>query len=424
MSPARRPAAPPPAGASLADLVASKEMLLACGAGGVGKTTTAAALATQAAASLDRRVLVVTVDPARRLATALGLAGVDDEPQVVDAAALAAATGGAAPAGELSVAMLDTKRGWDALIRRYAPDARVRDTILSNPLYDSITARFVQSHDYLAMERLHELHSSGRYDLVVVDTPPSRSALDILDAPERMADFFGSRLLRWLTVPYRSRLFTAASKPFYQVADRILGSKFLQDIAEFFVLFQTMEAGFVRRAREVSALLVDERTSVVVVTTLEPVPVREAEFLMAELVRRRMPLGALVLNKVLPDWLRDPAGAVAADAIAVDPRAAAAAVGVALPTLDLARAAPVLAESAASFRRLAVAAEREAAERIRLAARPAVTVAVPNVDRDVTDLAALAHLGRALWTPGEPPRSPARGRSARTPTRRAADRQD
>jgi anion-transporting ArsA/GET3 family ATPase len=408
--PASRPAA-----TTLPELVAAKEMLLACGAGGVGKTTTAAALATQAAAALDRRVLVVTVDPARRLATALGLAGVSDEPQVVAREALADAAGGVAPAGELSVAMLDTKRGWDALIRRYAPDARVRDTILSNPLYDSITARFVQSHDYLAMERLHELHASGRYDLVVVDTPPSRSALDILDAPERMADFFGSRLLRWLTVPYRSRIFAAASKPFYQVADRILGSKFLQDIAEFFVLFQTMEAGFVRRAREVTALLGDERTTFVVVSTLEPVPVREAEFLMTELARRRLPLGALVLNKVLPAWLREPAGAMAASTVAADPGAVARPVAAALGGLDEARLTSVLAESAASFTRLALAADREAAEQARLAARPAVTVAVPHVPRDVTDLTGLVALGRSLWGVPEPAR-PRRAR--RSDTRR------
>lgn len=389
---------------SLDELLATKEMVLVCGAGGVGKTTTAAALAAQVAVGSARRVLVVTVDPARRLATALGLHEVGDEPSVVPAdllAAAAGASGAEAPKGELSVAMLDTKRGWDALIRRYAPDAKVRDTILDNPLYHSITARFVQSHDYLAMERLHELHASGRYDLVVVDTPPSRSALDILDAPERMADFFGSRLLRWLTVPYRSRIFAAASKPFYQVADRILGSKFLQDIAEFFVLFQTMEAGFVRRAREVTALLADERTTFVVVSTLEPVPVREAEFLMAELGRRRLPLGALVLNKVLPAWLRDPAAAVAASTLTTDPKAVAAPVAEALG-LDAARLAPVLAESAASFGRLAVTAEREAAEQARLAARPAVTVAVPHVEHDVTDLAGLVGLGRSLWGLGAP----------------------
>ena len=164
---------------------------------------------------------------------------------------------GIEPRGELWAAMLDTKAGWDDLIRRHAPDSKVRDAVLSNPLYQNITSRFVHSHDYLAMEQLHDLHATGEYDLVVVDTPPSRNALSVLDAPARMVEFFGSRLLRWLTVPYRSRLFTVASKPFYQVADRVLGSGFLQDIADFFVLFQAMEKGFVARAREVEALLGD-----------------------------------------------------------------------------------------------------------------------------------------------------------------------
>ena len=175
--------------------------------------------------------------------------------------------------------MLDTKAGWDELIRRHAPDAATRDAVLANPLYENITSRFVHSHEYLAMEQLHDLHATGQFDLVIVDTPPSRNALSILDAPSRMVDFFGSRLLRWLTVPYRSRLFTAASKPFYQVADRVLGSRFLQDIADFFVLFQAMESGFVRRAQEVEELLVDPRTAFVVVTTLETAPSYEARFL-------------------------------------------------------------------------------------------------------------------------------------------------
>ena len=144
--------------------------------------------------------------------------------------------------------------------------------MLANPLYQNITGRFVHSHDYLAMDQLHELHASGRFDLIIVDTPPSRNALDVLDAPGRMKEFFGSRLLKWLTLPYRSRLFTAASKPFYQVADRVLGSRFLQDIAEFFILFQAMEPGFVAHAREVEQVLVDPRTTFVVVSTLEAAP--------------------------------------------------------------------------------------------------------------------------------------------------------
>ena len=150
----------------------------------------------------------------------------------------------------------------------------------------------MQSHDYIAMERLYEIHSEGKYDLIVVDTPPTRNALDFLDAPQRMADFFSSRLLRWLIVPYRSRLVNVASRPFYQVADRILGTQFLADISEFFILFQSMYAGFVERAEAVTRLLSDRRTTFMVVSTLEATPVREAEFFSAELTARQLHLGA------------------------------------------------------------------------------------------------------------------------------------
>ncbi len=156
---------------------------------------------------------MLTVDPARRLATALGLEQFGNVETRVPARAVRRRRGGAP--GELWVAMLDTKQSWDDLVRAHAPDAETRDAILANPLYRNITAKFVQSHDYIAMERLHEIHASGRYDLIVVDTPPTRNAIDFLDAPERMADFFSSRLLRWLITPYRSRLVNAASKPFY-----------------------------------------------------------------------------------------------------------------------------------------------------------------------------------------------------------------
>ena len=201
--------------------------------------------------------------------------------------------------------MLDTKQSWDDLIRTHAPDEATRTQILANPLYQNISGRFVQSHDYIAMERLYEIHSEGKYDLIVVDTPPTRNALDFLDAPQRMADFFSSRLLRWLIVPYRSRLVNMASRPFYQVADRILGTQFLADISEFFILFQSMYDGFVERAEAVTRLLSDRRTTFMVVSTLEATPVREAEFFSAELTARKLHLGAIVLNKVLPEYLRD-----------------------------------------------------------------------------------------------------------------------
>ncbi len=178
---------------TLSGLFSAKQIVIACGPGGVGKTTTAAAAAAMAACHHGGRVLVVTVDPARRLADALGLQGIGNTEVRVDDDVFRQA--GITPRGELWAAMIDTKQSWDALVRRHAPDAETRDQILANPLYQNISGRFVQSHDYIAMERLYEIHSEGKYDLIVVDTPPTRNALDFLDAPQRMADFFSSRLV-------------------------------------------------------------------------------------------------------------------------------------------------------------------------------------------------------------------------------------
>jgi anion-transporting ArsA/GET3 family ATPase len=379
---------------TLEHLLAAKEIVITCGSGGVGKTSVAAALGTMAAAHLGGRVLVLTVDPARRLASALGLESVGNVETQVPPEAFTPT--GVRPRGELWVAMLDTKQSWDDLVRRHAPDARTRDTILANPLYTNITAKFAQSHDYIAMERLFEIHASGRYDLLVVDTPPTRNALDFLDAPARMAEFFSSRLLRWLTVPYRSRFVTMASKPFYTVADRILGTKFLEDIAEFFSLFQTMERGFVSRAKEVTRVLADRRTTFAVITTLEASPLHEAEFFMEALQARRLQLGALVLNKVLPAYLRDEAATEAAEVL----RSSSTELAAQLAPLIAApepRIAGVLAEVAASFANFRVVAQREAEQRAELSVAPEVTVAVPYLDEDIHDLSGLLRLGERLW---------------------------
>ncbi|MEX0846562.1 MAG: ArsA-related P-loop ATPase [Ilumatobacteraceae bacterium] len=394
-----------PARPGLDALLASKEMIVVCGSGGTGKTTVSAALGAVAAQRLGARVLVLTVDPARRLATALGLSALGNTEMRIDPALLldaddAADAGHRPPAGELWVAMLDTKAGWDELIRRHAPDARLRDQVLANPLYQNITGRFVHSHDYLAMERLHEVHASGRYDLVVIDTPPSRNALDLLDAPARMKEFFGSRLLRWLTVPYRSRFFTVASKPFYQVADRVLGSRFLQDIAEFFILFQTMEQGFVARAGEVERLLVDPRTSFIVVSTLEAAPAYEAGYLARELQRRRMNLGAIVLNRTLSADLRQPAAATSARAlrkVADDPTVVEHLAD--MIDADPAQVRTVLVEVGERFHDVAVVASREAERRAELEAIGTLTVTVPALTHDVADLASLLELGGHLFGP-------------------------
>jgi anion-transporting ArsA/GET3 family ATPase len=384
---------------SLDGLLAAREIVVACGPGGVGKTTTAAAAAAMAAVRIGGKVLVLTVDPARRLANALGLSGIGNEERRVPDEAFAAS--GIKPSGELWAAMLDTKASWDSLIRAHAPDARTRDEILANPLYRNISGRFVQSHDYIAMERLFQIHTEGDYDLIVVDTPPTRNALDFLDAPERMAEFFSSRLLRWLIIPYRSRLMNVASRPFYQVADRILGTQFLEDIAQFFILFQTMYDGFVERARAVQRLLSDRRTSFVVVSTLEAVPLREAGFFAEQLTGRKLNLGAIVLNKVLPAYLRDPHGAVVADRLRDEAPELAGALAPALEA-DEQQLRRVLAEIGQSFCDYRIVAQREAEQRAELQTVPETLVSVPFFDTDVYDLGGLLRLGARLW--GESPR--------------------
>ncbi|HEY5251207.1 MAG TPA: ArsA-related P-loop ATPase [Acidimicrobiales bacterium] len=394
MSP-RRTAVAPAAHGSLDGLLASREIIVACGPGGVGKTTTAAAAAAMAAARGGGKVLVLTIDPARRLADALGLEGIGNTERRVPDEAFASA--GVKPRGQLYAAMLDTKESWDALIRHHAPDERTRDEILANPLYRNISGRFVQSHDYIAMERLFEIHSEGVYDLIVVDTPPTRNALDFLDAPERMADFFSSRLLRWLIVPYRSRLVNFASKPFYQVADRILGTQFLADIAEFFILFQTMYDGFVERAHAVQRLLADRRTSFIVVSTLETVPLREAEYFAQAITERKLHLGAIVLNKVLPEYLRDPQGAVVAERLRDGAEEIAPAIAPELAVADAAQVRRVLAEIAQNYLDYRLVAQSEAEKQAELSTAAETLVSVPYFDTDVHDFAGLMRLGAGLW---------------------------
>jgi anion-transporting ArsA/GET3 family ATPase len=388
---------------TLESLLATREIVVFCGSGGVGKTTTAAAAALGAAVRLGGKVLVLTIDPARRLADALGIDGLGNVERRVPDDLLRSA--GLEPRGELYAAMLDTKAGWDDLVLRHAPNEETAYRILENRLYVNVTGRFVQSHDYIAMERLYELHASGAYDLIVIDTPPTRNAIDFLEAPSRMADFFGGRLLRWLTMPYRvggkrgARLVNFASKPFYQMADRILGSQFLQDIAEFFLNFQTMYDGFVERANAVERLLHDRRTSFVVVTTLEGAPLREAEFFCEALNDRSFHLGALVLNKTLPDTLRSAEGRRAAEATLSDPDGIARKLvetGV-VGEADVDSTARVLRTCATTFRDYAIVATRERELRDELGRLPDAVAAVPALEDDVHDVSGLATIADALF---------------------------
>jgi anion-transporting ArsA/GET3 family ATPase len=391
-----------PRAARLEALLATREIVVFCGSGGVGKTSNAAAAALAAATQFEARVLVVTIDPAKRLANALGLESFGNVERRIPDDLIRAA--GIQARGELYAAMLDTKRSWDDLVLRHAPNEETAYRILDNRMYHNVTSRFVQSHDYIAMERLYDIHATGSYDLIVIDTPPTRNAIDFLDAPKRMADFFGGRLLRWLTMPYRiggrrgARLVNLAGKPFYQLADRILGGQFLQDIAEFFLNFETMYSGFIERAQAVERLLHDRRTTFAVVTTLEGAPLREAEFFCDELTARGYHLGALVLNKTLPTMLLSDDGARAASTLEAEAESVAeklAATGVDALT-DSARTARVLRTIAASFRNFAVIAQREAELRAELARLPDLVVTIPELEGDITDLEGLAAIGRYL----------------------------
>jgi len=320
----------------LLSLLDSSKLLVVCGSGGVGKTTMSAALGALAATHLSKKVLVLTVDPARRLADALGLQAIGNAVVQVDAKAFNEA--GVVPQGQLFAAMIDTKASWDDLIHRHAPTPAIAQRVLANALYTNLTERFVHSHDYIAMERLYDVYQSGAYDLVVVDTPPSRNALDVLDAPKRMRDFFDSRLLQLLTTPAQSRVVSLMSKPFFQVADRILGARFLSSITEFFTLFRTMEKGFVERANKVESVLRNTDTKFAVVTTLEVAPAFEAEYLLTELQSRSFSLAALIANRVLPlDIAHQTSAALANDRSLVGPetlQTAAAAAGLPAPSAE------------------------------------------------------------------------------------------
>lgn len=391
-------------------LLAAKEVAVVCGPGGVGKTTTSASLAATTAAMIGGRVLVVTVDPARRLADALGVSRIGNRATHVPPEAFAAS--GLRPKGELHAAMIDMSESWDSLVRRHAPDAATARQILANPLYRNITRRFAEGHYYIAMERLFELHEEGDYDLVVVDTPPSTNALDLLDAPRRMSELFSSRLLRWLTVPYRSRLINAASRPFYQVADRVLGSQLLSDLADFFILLQTMRDGFVARAEAVDRLLHDPMCTFVLVTTLEAVPASEAGNMTAALAERGFHLGLLVCNRVLPRSLRDPAAVEASEALAGEdvPFATELAKSLESKRRDVTGevVSAVLSEVGASFSNFRQVATRESELLRELSASHQVTATVPYQPGHVTDIAALLRFGAEIR--GVSPRQAARRR--------------
>ncbi|GAA4854029.1 ArsA family ATPase [Actinomycetospora corticicola] len=272
-------------------------VLVCCGSGGVGKTTTAAALALRAAGR-GRRVVVLTIDPAKRLAQSMGLEELDNEPRVVP---------GADPAGggELQAMMLDMRRTFDEMVSGHTTPDRAQ-AIFDNPFYQTISSSFSGTQEYMAMEKLGQLAATGRWDLIIVDTPPSRSALDFLDAPQRLSSFLDGRMIRLLSAPARAggsalrKIVGSTFNLFAKAVSTILGGQMLADASAFVQAFDTLFGGFQERANATYQLLRAPGTAFVVVAAPEPDALREASYFVERLGTERMPLAGMVLNRTHP----------------------------------------------------------------------------------------------------------------------------
>jgi len=282
---------------ALRDLAATRGVIVCCGSGGVGKTTTAAALAIEGARR-GRRACVVTIDPARRLADALGLDALTNTPGTVD---------GDWP-GQLSALMLDTKTTFDQVVARYAATPDQADRIISNGLYRNISGALSGTQEYMAMEKLFELHDSGDYDLIVIDTPPTRNALDFLDAPRRLTKFLDNRIFRLLVMPTRAylRAVSAASQTVLKTISKVVGTEVVGDAVAFFRAFEGMEEGFRNRAQEVLELLAADDTAFVVVTSPRRDAVIEAVFFAERLDEAGLGVDGLIVNRVHPAFGAEP----------------------------------------------------------------------------------------------------------------------
>ena len=304
----------PPATAErgLAGLAADARIIVCCGSGGVGKTTTAAALGLLAARS-GRRAVVVTIDPAKRLADAMGLARLSHEPERV------ALDGyGADGPGELWAMMLDTRATFDGLVRRYAAgDAQV-EAIFHNRFYRNIAGALSGTQEYMAVEQLSLLHHDPRFDLVVIDTPPTRAALDFLDAPQRLVRFLEHPLFRFVVAPTRlgMRVANVAAQPVIRTMSKVVGSSVISDAIGFFQAFEGMEQGFAARARDTMELLRSDATRYVVVASPRHDTVAEARWFGRTLEDLGLVVAGVVVNRIHPDF--GPAGPDDAPADATD----------------------------------------------------------------------------------------------------------
>jgi anion-transporting ArsA/GET3 family ATPase len=287
-------------------------IIVCCGSGGVGKTTTSASLALRAA-ERGRKVAVLTIDPARRLAQSMGIEQLDNTPRPVPLTA--GAEDGPGDTGSLDAMMLDMKRTFDEVVLSQASPEKARQ-ILANPFYIALSSSFAGTQEYMAMEKLGQLYREGRYDLIVVDTPPSRSALDFLDAPDRLSSFLDGRFVRLMLAPARgpAKLMTAGFGLITNALTKILGGDFLKDLQTFVAALDTVFGGFRQRAQQTYSLLQARGTAFLVVAAPEQDALREAAYFVERLSGDRMPLAGLIVNRATttPPGELSAAGALAA----------------------------------------------------------------------------------------------------------------
>jgi len=378
---------------TFAQVLAQKRILICVGSGGVGKTTTAATLAL-AGARRGRKTLVLTIDPAKRLANSLGLPQLDHEERQVPRETLAAA--GTHPGGTLHAMMLDQKRAFDEIVAQYASDPSAVKRILENGIYKQISGSLTGSHEYAAMAKLDQLARERDYDLIVVDTPPTAHALDFVDAPEKVAGAIDSPALEWFVKPFKAtgkfslKLVGVGGSFVLKRVAKFVGSSFLEQMARFFVEFQDVLAGFRERARAADHLLRSDAVGFVCVASPEAAAVEEALFFHERLVQQRMPFAGFVVNRVHPEAPEAPEPAELQAALAARPELAG------LPPYDVARATEPMLAAHRDFEVLAEA-DRMQVSRLHQAAPDRPLVQVPIQERDVHDIQGLSVLAGYIF---------------------------
>ncbi len=366
-------------------LIQNQKLIICCGSGGVGKTTTAAALAVKAC-QMGKKVVVLTIDPAKRLANSLGLKNLENEEKEIDLGEIS--KGSANPSGKLFALMLDTKRTFDKIIGRYAPDEEAKNAILNNKLYQHLSSMIAGSQEYMAMEKVYELYQKDRYDLLILDTPPTQHALDFLEAPQKMMQAVTDSMLKWFLKPSlfvgrtSLKFLERGTRGILKVFDRVTGFEFLQDLSAMLISTAGLLEGFKERAEEVSALLKNPKTVFLLITSPQALVISEALYFHQKILENKLPFGGFIVNRVHTDR------GLTKDLPQIKKN---------ISKLDLSDSQKKsLLQVLNSCETLVQQDEAQLESLKRKVKNPHQLILVPYLDTDVHDLGGLAELGRYL----------------------------